>query len=109
MVNWVIADTHFYHTNIIKYCDRPFSSTEEMDITMIDNWNSVVNPEDTTYHLGDFAFGKGSRWRIAEYRAMLNGKIILFKGNHDRNTITWYLSQGFDEVIGGEFFLYEPL
>ena len=39
------SDTHFNHTNIIRYCDRPFRSTDEMNEKMIDNWNSAVGPE----------------------------------------------------------------
>jgi calcineurin-like phosphoesterase family protein len=53
---WLTADTHFGHTNILKYCGRPFSSIEEMDETLINNWNNKVNQDDTVYHLGDFSF-----------------------------------------------------
>ena len=108
MIKWIIGDTHFYHYNIIEYCDRPFSSVEEMNELMIYNWNSVVSNKDMVYHLGDFAFGKGSREHIAEIRTKLNGNIFLFKGNHDRQTKSWYNRAGFDFVVGGEYWLYEP-
>lgn len=76
------ADNHFKHTNIIKYCNRPFSSVEEMDDTMLTNWNSTVSPGDTVYHLGDLAFGPADY--IQELISKLNGQIIMVGGNHDR-------------------------
>lgn len=77
-----ISDTHFGHANIIKYCNRPFSSPEEMDEEMIKRWNSVVPKDGIVFHVGDFTF-KG-RENIVEYRKRLNGKIYLVLGNHDR-------------------------
>lgn len=73
------ADTHFGHANIIKYCNRPFSSVGQMDEVMILNWNGLVRPADTVYHLGDFAHRK---WRGVLRR--LNGTIFLIPGDHDR-------------------------
>ncbi len=51
---WFVSDTHFGHGNVLKYCNRPFSSTLEHDQQLIANWNSVVKENDTVYHLGDF-------------------------------------------------------
>lgn len=50
------ADTHFGHENIIKFCDRPFASVEEMDETLIANWNGRVRANDTVFILGDMFF-----------------------------------------------------
>ncbi len=72
------SDTHFGHANIIKYCNRPFESVNQMDEVLINNWNSVVRPDDEVYHLGDFSFADPKKY---VYR--LNGKIHLIKGNHD--------------------------
>ena len=85
------ADTHFWHTNIIKYQNRPFSDREEMNEVMIKNWNDRVKPKDTIYHLGDFGFtGQGETQALLN---RLNGKIHLLLGNHDRkwtpNLIGW--------------------
>lgn len=73
------SDTHFGHTNIIKYCDRPFSNVQEMDEFLITEWNKVVRPNDTIYHLGDFCFSKNPDSILCR----LNGKKHLIIGNHD--------------------------
>lgn len=89
------SDHHFFHKNIIKYENRPFGSVEEMNRVMIENWNSVVKPEDIVYYLGDFAFCS-KQW-IAKLLSQLNGKKILIKGNHDKGT-SWYKENGFESV-----------
>lgn len=75
---WFTSDTHFGHRNIIRYARRPFDTVEEMDATMIANWNAVVHKGDTVYHLGDFAL----RHPIP-YLEALNGKVVFVKGSHD--------------------------
>jgi len=75
------SDTHFNHANILRYCPRPWSTVEEMNEGLIQNWNSVVGQEDTVYHLGDFAMG--DRSKVPEILSRLNGRIILVRGNHD--------------------------
>ena len=78
------SDQHFGHWNINQYCNRGFSSLEEMDDTLIEAWNSVVGPEDVLYHLGDFCLGS---WNDAvRYIMRLNGKIffLLDRLHHDR-------------------------
>ncbi len=78
---WLTADTHFGHKNIIRYCNRPFSSIQEHDEALIHNWNTRVGKTDTVFHLGDFSFGDDDffHWIISR----LNGKIIFIQGNHD--------------------------
>jgi calcineurin-like phosphoesterase family protein len=77
---WFTADLHLDHLNIIKYSNRPFRSIEEMDSALINNWNEVVQPEDTVYDLGDFCMGNS-----AKYIQRLYGKIIRIKGSHDKD------------------------
>lgn len=76
------SDTHFGHANIIKYCNRPFKDYEHMDEVLIQNWNSVIGPEDEVFHLGDVALGPWERWDNILPR--LNGWKVLVIGNHDR-------------------------
>lgn len=76
------ADEHYGHYNIIKYCNRPFNSVEEMDYTIIDNHNKVVNQQDITIHAGDFTLKQKD---IANnYIKKLNGSHIFLGGSHDR-------------------------
>lgn len=75
------SDTHFYHSNIINFCGRPFKNVEVMNETLIANWNSVVGPDDIVFHLGDFCLGGSAEWTNILNR--LNGKIYLIVGNHD--------------------------
>lgn len=91
MTLFFTADTHFGHwstpdRNIIKYCNRPFDRISEMDMALIENWNSVVGPKDTIYHLGDFSFYRDMKINDAILDS-LNGKKILIVGNHDRDKI----------------------
>jgi calcineurin-like phosphoesterase family protein len=80
MAIWFTADTHFGHTNIIKYSNRPFASSDEMDEKLIENINRVVKPNDTLYHLGDWSFRNA-----AGYRQRINCQdITLILGNHDK-------------------------
>jgi len=82
MKTFFTSDTHFSHGNILKYCNRPFKDWKEMDETLIMNWNAVVRPEDTIYHLGDVGFTDEEKlYRILK---RLNGKIHLIWGNHDK-------------------------
>lgn len=93
---FLTSDSHFNHSNILRFCERPFSSIEEHDQVLIDNWNSVVGPEDTVFHLGDFCFGGFPKWK--EIREQLNGHIILIKGNHDDHSMTTGAERLFDYV-----------
>ena len=76
-----ISDFHARHENIIKFCDRPWSNKEEMTEGLINNWNSVVSPDDIVFNLGDFIWS-GSYGSIVP---RLNGHIHLILGNHDRH------------------------
>lgn len=79
---WFTADEHYGHTNIIKYCSRPFSSVEEMNEKLINNHNSVVSDKDVVWHVGDFTLS-GSHFAFTIQRR-LHGKHFYINGSHDR-------------------------
>lgn len=76
------GDSHLGHKNAIKYDKRPFSSVEEMDETIISNWNNKANSNDTIYMLGDVSWHNDTK--TCELLNRMNGAKILIKGNHDR-------------------------
>lgn len=105
---FVIADTHFGHTNTwAKFkCNegnplRPFTSTEEMDEAMVERWNAKVGPHDIVYHLGDVAIAK----RHLQTVLRLNGKKRLIRGNHDIFKDKDYRDVGFEQIWGVRVFV----
>lgn len=81
-MDFFISDTHFDHKNIIRYCNRPFESVEEMNEVIVQRWNDVVGVSDTVFFLGDFAYWKNGL--ASTWAAKLNGRIVFIRGNHDR-------------------------
>jgi len=76
------SDHHFGHANIIRYSQRPFADVEEMNESLITNWNAVVGENDVVYHLGDIFM---TPLPVAKaIRRQLNGRIRLIRGNHDK-------------------------
>lgn len=102
---FIIGDPHFWHKNIINYCNRPFTTVEEMNETLMKNWNSVVGKQDIVYVLGDFALcGKD---HIIEITQKLNGRKRLVLGNHDGASLETYRNAGFEYVYNHPIILDE--
>ena len=80
------SDYHFFHKNVIKYCNRPFIDVEEMNETMISRHNELVKPNDTIYMLGDIAFVKNINDAV-DVLGRMNGNKILISGNHDAHNL----------------------
>lgn len=94
------SDHHFFHSNIIKYCSRPFADVDSMNAEMAQRWNDVVGKEDLVIYVGDMT--AGLRGRISEFSELissLHGKKILIRGNHDHQTDEWYRQAGFISVV----------
>ena len=114
MKTFVIADTHFNHENIIKYCNRPFENANQMNEYVVQKWNGTVRPVDTVYHLGDVGFG--TQEQLKGLIGRLNGTKILLIGNHDfKRGINLWKDSGFKEVykkkieLGKYILTHEPL
>jgi calcineurin-like phosphoesterase family protein len=81
MAIFLTSDQHYGHTNVIKYCNRPFEDANHMNEELIRLHNSVVSPEDTVIHLGDFSLNKRAPELILP---RLNGiHMMRAIGNHD--------------------------
>lgn len=92
------SDPHFSHQNIIKYCNRPFSTTGEMDAKLIHAYNEGVEDDDVVVCVGDVAFGSYTRVN-EEILPQLKGYKILIMGNHDFHHHTKFpINYDFDET-----------
>lgn len=82
---WWTSDLHFFHKNICRFTDRPWTQEENED-KLIELWNSQVHPSDIVWHLGDFFFlnnnAKGVDTALGVIE-QLNGNIRCLLGNHD--------------------------
>ena len=52
ITTYVVADTHFYHSAIRKYCHRP----DNCDEIIIKNLENTLRESDILIHLGDVIF-----------------------------------------------------
>ena len=84
-LNFYISDLHFGHEQVIEHDKRPFSGTEEMDLAMVNLWNSRVSDGDHVYIVGDFCFR--SENPADGYLTKLKGRKYLIIGNHDKKTL----------------------
>lgn len=91
-----VADWHIGHRNIIKYCNRPFESVNQMNSYIQKRHNQTVGKDDVVYVLGDVTFLNMESSK--EFIKSLNGFKFLIKGNHDRKSNEYYRKLGFIEV-----------
>lgn len=95
------SDWHLDHKNVLNFLSddgervRPFTSIDEHNETLLDNYLKVVKPADTVYFLGDVSFS----FRGLELIKNLPGNKYLVRGNHDKYSITKYV-EVFADVLG---------
>lgn len=78
---WVTSDSHFGHSKPFLYEPRGFKNIDEHDEAVIQNWNSLVKPNDIVYHLGDVMLNDDEHG--LKFLQRLNGHIQMVRGNHD--------------------------
>jgi len=81
MQTFFTSDTHFDDAYSLAYFNRPFENVDEMNQVMVEKWNSVVNDEDTVYHLGDFTLEEIRHF--TKWANQLQGNIKILPGSHD--------------------------
>ena len=111
------SDLHLYDEGLMKHCDRPFSSVEEMHRKIIENFRNKVNGNGEIYILGDL-MGKNSKHLTKEDFINIfdqmgindpNTPFHLILGNNDTFKIQDYIDMGFksvkemDNIVLGEF------
>jgi calcineurin-like phosphoesterase family protein len=89
MKKYILTDSHFNHTNIIKYENRP----ENFKELIVNNWIDIVPADAEVYHLGDVIFKQA--YELGEILAKTPGTKHLCLGNHDREKPTWFINKGF--------------
>jgi len=94
------SDPHFEHSNIIKYCNRPFDDTNHMIEELIARYNDNIRSYDNVLWLGDCFFNR----RGAEICNRLNGNKYILRGNHDKKISDGKFHElGFKEVYADHF------
>lgn len=105
MRTFFTSDLHLGHSNIIRFCNRPYASIDEMDEALVSNWNERVKAHDVVWVLGDVSFSHPQR--TFELLNRLNGFKKLVLGNHDKSIRTQqHLRSCFNEVTDGFKELY---
>ena len=78
---WFWSDQLFSHANIIRFCNRPFNSVEEMNRSMLRNCAARVQNDDIVIFGGDVHM-KDLNSANAILRSIRGYKILVL-GNHD--------------------------
>jgi calcineurin-like phosphoesterase family protein len=92
---WITSDTHYAHKNICRGVSewdwkskpnsvRNFETLSQMNDTIVNNINDVVEYDHTLIHVGDWSFGGFDK--IPEFRSrVVCQNIIFIPGNHDHH------------------------
>jgi len=98
---WLTADWHFYHRNIITYCNRPFNDEFEMTYYIFEQMKNIIKDEDVLIVLGDVSIKSSKKWipNLIALVSSIPGTKILVKGNHDLYSVEIFKEMGFKYVV----------
>lgn len=125
--DFMTADIHAGHHNIIRYCKRPWNSLEEMEEGIVERWNVTVPAGARVGVLGDVIMdsrapnrANAAATNLARLKMIsrLNGELHLIPGNHDpchpqlfQDAATWerhYLDAGFHTIHSPTMLITAP-
>ena len=108
MTIWVTSDLHLNHRMILEYCPKSrghFSDHIHMTEHIIGHWNTVVQPDDIAWIIGDVSMGDPAK--MYNNISRLNGHLHLVSGNHDHKILRDpNLVDLFDSVQSHKKFVY---
>lgn len=92
-MKYFTSDWHLSHTNIIKFCGRPFKHAREMNRVLLENACKVLKEDDELYILGDVMMAKEPTV-LEKFIEPIPCEKYLVLGNHDRMSAFTYLEHG---------------
>lgn len=101
-MHWFTSDLHLDHANIVGYCRRPFPDVKAMADGLAERWETVVQPTDDVWVLGDLTLrnpcpdGVPVGW-LEAFVSGLPGRKHLVLGNHDRGWADGRVRDGWAE------------
>jgi calcineurin-like phosphoesterase family protein len=103
---WLTSDWHFGHDKEFIWKVRGYNSIQEMNEGIIAKHNSLVEPDDIVYCLGDCVLGDINN---VNYIAELNGQIKIIRGNHDtdRRVETYKILPNIEYIGWAEMIKYQ--
>jgi calcineurin-like phosphoesterase family protein len=89
---WLFTDPHFGHDKLVSEGFRP----QGYDDLILGNLKRCVRPGDLLICLGDVCWNNDAYWH--DLLAKIPATKWLCLGNHDKKSLSWYLSNGWSWV-----------